>query len=491
MKGRVTIFSITGCPFCVRAKTKLRDELNLEFVDINLDRHPERRQEAMERSGKRTVPQIFFNNIHVGGFDDLDKLSADKMEELIKEIKEHSPPPEAPQPPPPEPSEDTGSPNADDDVSFTCEMDEYAELVKAIRESGLVKDHKAGFLKTYRNSFIGREVVDWLVSTRQIEREKAIQMCKQIVERRFGHSVEGEEVEFKDDASVYRFLEDDESNALNAGLGSLCEPRPAPEVGEELRHLILQLYNKHLSPDGKGVDYTAMGQSTQFQDYVKHTAELQRVNLETASREGKLAFFINIYNALVIHATVTKGPPVNLWQRYKFFNTVSYIIGGHVYCLNDIENGVLRSNRRAIGAIRRPFSKKDPRLKIALDQPEPKVHFALVCGAKSCPPIKTYSAKGVDEELNVAAEAFLEGEDGCRINMIKREIRLSKIFQWYKEDFGSSNAEVARFVSRHMAEGEKKSQLDELLHRKDFKEANPAMCGLRHGTTRTKTLINK
>ncbi|EDO33878.1 predicted protein [Nematostella vectensis] len=351
MKGRVTIFSITGCPFCVRAKTKLRDELNLEFVDINLDRHPERRQEAMERSGKRTVPQIFFNNIHVGGFDDLDKLSADKMEELIKEIKEHSPPPEAPQPPPPEPSEDTGSPNADDD----------------------------------------------------------------------------------------------------------------------LRHLILQLYNKHLSPDGKGVDYTAMGQSTQFQDYVKHTAELQRVNLETASREEKLAFFINIYNALVIHATVTKGPPVNLWQRYKFFNTVSYIIGGHVYCLNDIENGVLRSNRRAIGAIRRPFSKKDPRLKIALDQPEPKVHFALVCGAKSCPPIKTYSAKGVDEELNVAAEAFLEGEDGCRINMIKREIRLSKIFQWYKEDFGSSNAEVARFVSRHMAEGEKKSQLDELLHRKDFK----------------------
>lgn len=64
-----------------------------------------------------------------------------------------------------------------------------------------------------------------------------------------------------------------------------------------------------------------------------------------------------------------------------------------MYSLNEIENGVLRSNRRAIGALRRPFGKNDPRLKIALEQPEPLIHFALVCGAKSCPPIKTYSAK--------------------------------------------------------------------------------------------------
>lgn len=74
MKGRIVVFSITGCPFCLRAKAKLRDELKLEFIDINLDQYPNRRDEARERSGRRTVPQIFFNNIHVGGFDDLDKL---------------------------------------------------------------------------------------------------------------------------------------------------------------------------------------------------------------------------------------------------------------------------------------------------------------------------------------------------------------------------------------------------------------------------------
>ena len=60
-----------------------------------------------------------------------------------------------------------------------------------------------------------------------------------------------------------------------------------------------------------------MSQSNEFKAYIKHTAELQRVKLEGMTREETLAFFINIYNALVIHANVVRGPPVNLWQRYK------------------------------------------------------------------------------------------------------------------------------------------------------------------------------
>ena len=51
--------------------------------------------------------------------------------------------------------------------------------------------------------------------------------------------------------------------------------------------------------------------------YVKRTAELQRVKIEDAPREEKLAFFINVYNALVIHAFVAVGPPANMWQWYK------------------------------------------------------------------------------------------------------------------------------------------------------------------------------
>ena len=70
-------------------------------------------------------------------------------------------------------------------------------------------------------------------------------------------------------------------------------------------------------PSWQKVDYKAIGESAEFKQYQKYTAELKRVDIENASREDKLAFFINVYNALVIHAFVTRGPPTNLWQRYK------------------------------------------------------------------------------------------------------------------------------------------------------------------------------
>ncbi|XP_068755580.1 uncharacterized protein [Montipora capricornis] len=460
MKGRVIIFSITGCPFCMRAKDKMQ-KLGLEYIDINLDTYPERRGEAKQRSGRNTVPQIFFNNKHIGGFDDFDKLTESELQELIREVEENPAPPDAPQPPLPKSVD--GKDKEGDDIDFTCELDEYAQLVKDVKDSGIIKDHRKG-IRFHKNSFVGKELVDWLMLSKKVDREKAIEMCRQLVERNFGHGVgKGKETEFKDDDSLYRLLEDDETTALNSGMSSLCEPRPAPEVAEELRRLILKLYSQFLSKDGKGVDYDAMGQSPEFKAYIKHTAELQRVKLEGMTREETLAFFINIYNALVIHANVVRGPPVNLWQRYKFFNTIYYVIGGFTFSLNEIENGVLRSNRKAIGAVTRPFSKSDPRLKIALPEPEPKIHFALVCGAKSCPPIKTYTASGIDEELALAAESFLEGEDGCVLNMPKNEVRLSKIFQWYKVDFGSDNEEMIRFILAHMGEGKKRGKLQELL----------------------------
>ena len=73
LAGRVVVFSITGCAFCNRAKKLLKDE-NIPFTDINLDKYPQRRQEMQDRSGRRTVPQIFFNATHIGGCDDLIKL---------------------------------------------------------------------------------------------------------------------------------------------------------------------------------------------------------------------------------------------------------------------------------------------------------------------------------------------------------------------------------------------------------------------------------
>ena len=67
----------------------------------------------------------------------------------------------------------------------------------------------------------------------------------------------------------------------------------------------------------QAVDYAAIGRSPEFQRYVRLSQELQRVDLTDSSRNEKIAFFVNVYNALVIHANIVRGPPANLWQRWK------------------------------------------------------------------------------------------------------------------------------------------------------------------------------
>ncbi|XP_033644944.1 uncharacterized protein LOC117304534 [Asterias rubens] len=470
MKGQILVFSIVGCPHCMKAKFTL-GELNLPYVDVSVDKYQESvRKDLVERTGKRTVPQIFFNTHHVGGNDDLQELVQDKerLQKLIQEVEENESPADAPQVP------DTSLKNTsgtDGDFNFTCELDDCALLVKDLRESGLISDHRRG-LKVYKDSFVGREFVDWVVKTKDVDRKRAVEIGQALIEQHFGRHVKNSnDLEFEDRDKIYRLIEDDTATALNQGMSSLCEPRRASELGEELRRLILDIYSEHLSKDGKGVDYKGIRDNPKYQLYVKHTAELVRVDIASATRAEKLAFFINVYNALVIHANVQNGSPTNLWQRYKFFNRTCYIIGGHIYSLQDIENGVLRSNRKGIGQFSRPFSKSDPRINIALETPEPLIHFALVCGAKSCPPIKTYSASGIYHELKLAAEAFLESSDGCEILAEKNEVKLSKILQWYKVDFGCSDDSVLRWIHEHMGDGEKKTTLGKMLASGNYKQS--------------------
>ena len=73
LKGRIIVYSITGCHFCMKAKHILQ-ELELPFTAVNFDKFPQCRAYVKERTGSNSVPQIFFNNHHIGGIDDLQKL---------------------------------------------------------------------------------------------------------------------------------------------------------------------------------------------------------------------------------------------------------------------------------------------------------------------------------------------------------------------------------------------------------------------------------
>lgn len=73
--GRILVYSIVGCPYCLRAKSKLA-ELGLPYTDVSVDDYaPEVRDDLKKRTGRATVPQIFFNEVLIGGNDDLQTLA--------------------------------------------------------------------------------------------------------------------------------------------------------------------------------------------------------------------------------------------------------------------------------------------------------------------------------------------------------------------------------------------------------------------------------
>ena len=82
--AKVIIYSKDACPYCVWAK-QLLDSKQIPYEEIRVDLLPDKLAEMMERSGKRTVPQIFINEKSIGGYDDLSALAKNRqLDELLK-----------------------------------------------------------------------------------------------------------------------------------------------------------------------------------------------------------------------------------------------------------------------------------------------------------------------------------------------------------------------------------------------------------------------
>jgi glutaredoxin 3 len=76
MSAKVLMYSTKVCPFCVRAEQLLKQRGVTDIEKILIDIDPAKREEMMARTGRRTVPQIYIGQTHVGGFDDLAALDS-------------------------------------------------------------------------------------------------------------------------------------------------------------------------------------------------------------------------------------------------------------------------------------------------------------------------------------------------------------------------------------------------------------------------------
>ena len=208
-------------------------------------------------------------------------------------------------------------------------------------------------------------------------------------------------------------------------------------------------------PEYKRVNYTHLRSSPTYAGYRKCTHRLQTFDPATlTSREAQLAFWINLYNALIVDAVIQFGVKHSVTEVPGFFWRAAYAIGGRRYCAFDIEYGMLRANAPHPAIPGPHFGSRDPRRSYSLTHLDPRIHFALVCAARSCPPIAVYQAAQIDAQLDMAAQAFING-GGVRMERARGEVWLSQIFQWYAPDFGGkpfgwgNKRSLLEFVARY------------------------------------------
>ncbi|HLL53409.1 MAG TPA: DUF547 domain-containing protein, partial [Myxococcaceae bacterium] len=167
-----------------------------------------------------------------------------------------------------------------------------------------------------------------------------------------------------------------------------------------------------------------------------------------AGDDARLAFWLNVYNALTRHALVARRVRGNLLLHLRLFSRAAYAVGGQRYSLNLIEHGLLRGNQTVPPLPFRAAKTGDPRLAAAPRRLEPRIHFALNCGARSCPPIRSYEPGRLGDQLELATRAYVEAE--TRVDRAARAVVLPYPLRLYRKDFGATELDVVRFAARHL-----------------------------------------
>ena len=171
------------------------------------------------------------------------------------------------------------------------------------------------------------------------------------------------------------------------------------------------------------------------EDYIISLKDLNYTELLNGLKndDDKKAFWINLYNAYT-NASLHKAPQ-QYKSRNKFFKTKNIIIAGKIFSLDKIEHGILRRSKIkwSLGYLNKLFPSKTEK-DLRVDKLDSRIHFALNCGAKSCPPIAFYNAEKINTQLDLAATGYLSAE--AVYDKETNILKLPTILSWFRRDFG-------------------------------------------------------
>ena len=188
-------------------------------------------------------------------------------------------------------------------------------------------------------------------------------------------------------------------------------------------------YNKLLSKyvTSGGVKYAEWkGNAADMQALQGVVDGIAKENASAMEKKAQLAFYVNAYNAWILHEALAKYPTKSVKDAlFTFFTSKRITVAGQQTSFKAFEDNVIRK------------------------MGEPRIHFALNCASRSCPPLsrQAFTAGNLDGQLETLAKGYVNSDRGVRYNAATKTAELSKIFDWYKDDFKGDGGPVA-FINK-------------------------------------------
>jgi len=182
---------------------------------------------------------------------------------------------------------------------------------------------------------------------------------------------------------------------------------------------------------GGRVDYAALkaADSGRLREYV---ASLAAGPASFVGADDELAFWLNAYNAFVIAGVIARYPDIkSVMDIPDFFRGERWEAAGQPRSLDQIENQIIR-----------------PKFK------DSRIHFVLVCGAQSCPPLqpRAMHPATLQAQLDRAARAAVNDARYVQVDRREGRLRLTRVMSWYRKDFVESDGSLEAFLLRYLKE---------------------------------------
>lgn len=211
--------------------------------------------------------------------------------------------------------------------------------------------------------------------------------------------------------------------------------------------------SRYVAPDAQGVNRVAYGQVTQA-DKARldgYLADMQAVELARLTRDQQLAYWINLYNAVTVDVILDNYPVASIRDVKEGplsigpWNRPLVVVSSESLTLNDIEHRLIR-----------PVFK------------EPRIHYALNCAAVGCPNLmdRAWQADTLERDFAAAERAYINDPRGVRFDE-RGGVNLSKIYIWFREDFGANEQAVLTYL-QNAANPDLKARLQDVARVKAY-----------------------